>query len=450
MQETLELNSKLTLLTKIFIFGILFEPLLFFVLAPGQFGNISRVLQLFFLSLLILICLMLVRRNASLKIKRASNQTNPFIVLFFISISFSLFFGIVNDNLSLKLNIFQLSFFDQGAFQDEVFKQLLREHLILIYYFFVFYLGSKTFIFGSDAIIYFFKMFKLLFIFNLIIGYIDLCFSYFGFDLISRHIYDGVNVGNRFHGISGEPRQAAVFLIYGLSMLYFNSLLLKERISRILVTTSICALLLTFSFTALIGIAITGILYFIFNIRIVANNIFRSTFYFSLIILSIMVLISNSRIEDYINVFSTQLYLLENPNQLPYLIRVQMGDIFPIYEQYKSLVSGRWIEILFGNGIGSSAVINFSYIQSIDGFGNPNSQLARFIYETGFIGLSFFILIFFWPIINSGPIEPKVKNNLFLLTSAIIGFALAVRSPVIYIYLAFLVKVIHQLKNYEE
>ena len=95
------------------------------------------------------------------------------------------------------------------------------------------------------------------------------------------------------------------------------------------------------------------------------------------------------------------------------------------------------MQFLFGSGIGTSAVNNYSYVDIMDAFGNPNSQLIRSIYESGFIGSILFISIFYFPFINKN-IDSRVKINLYIFTSFVLAFSLGVRSANALIYLGIL------------
>ena len=94
------------------------------------------------------------------------------------------------------------------------------------------------------------------------------------------------------------------------------------------------------------------------------------------------------------------------------------------------------MQFLFGSGIGTSAVNNYSYVDIMDAFGNPNSQLIRSIYESGFIG-SIYLFIFYFPFINKN-IDSRVKINLYIFTSFVLAFSLGVRSANALIYLGIL------------
>ena len=67
-----------------------------------------------------------------------------------------------------------------------------------------------------------FNVFKFFLIITVIIGYADYVLSRLEImDLVGRHIRDSVEIPGRFHGLAGEPRQAAVHMVFNFSMYIF-------------------------------------------------------------------------------------------------------------------------------------------------------------------------------------------------------------------------------------
>mgnify|MGYP001158330004 CR=1 FL=1 len=431
----IDFTRDLTPFIKLFIFAILFEPLLYFIFIKGL--PFSRMLQLAFLIIAFLILVVLILNDKKLMFKFGNLEKNNPLNLFFLMIPISFFVGYFSGNHSVDLNIYQLNDFSGRSFEKAVSRKLLIEFLILIYYFMFFYFFTYAFLNKKNHFEYFFSLFKFIFILNLVLGYLDYIFNSLGIDLISRHFYDGVDVGRRFHGISGEPRQASVFLALGLSLLYLESLFKSKKFNIIWIFITLPALFLTISFTSLLSIFIFLMLLLPILISILIRRPIVFIFSIIFIFISTFYFVQIPRIAQYVETFSNVFEVLENNQQLPYLIRVQMGEVFPVYDQLKAISENNYMQFLFGSGIGTSAVNNYSYVDIMDAFGNPNSQLIRSIYESGFIGSILFISIFYFPFINKN-IDSRVKINLYIFTSFVLAFSLGVRSANALIYLGIL------------
>jgi len=433
-------NDRLSLLIKIFIFAILLEPLLFFYLAPGF--QLSRILQFLFIFIVFLTLMKVIIDKQNPIFIGEPFFNNPFLVVFFFIIPISFFSGFYSDNLFIELNIFQANDYSNSDFKSFVFFESLNEVLILIYYFTFFYYFTYILLSNRNSLDYFFRLFKFLFLLNLFLGYTDLLISFGGFDLIPRHLYDGINVGNRFHGIAGEPRQAGVFLAFGLSVLYLESVYNSSRMNPFWLVFTIPAIFLTLSFTSIISFLIFLVLLFpIFIIYINKKPLILLVISF-ITALTTYIVFQIPRVDDYINVFISLLDILERNKDLPYLIRVQLGEVYPLYDQLIAMKEGNLIQLLFGSGIGSSAINNYSYVDTIDALGNPNSQLVRSIYESGLLGTLIFILIFYWPILRLKNTNFETKINFYIATSLVLAFSLGVRSSSIFIYFGLMCSII--------
>lgn len=293
-------NDRLSLLIKIFIFAILLEPLLFFYLAPGF--QLSRILQFLFIFIVFLTLMKVIIDKQNPIFIGEPFYNNPFLVVFFFIIPISFFSGFYSNNLFIELNIFQANDYSNSDFKSFVFFESLNEILILIYYFTFFYYFTYILLSNRNSLEYFFRLFKFLFFLNLFLGYVDLLISFGGFDLIPRHLYDGVNVGNRFHGIAGEPRQAGVFLAFGLSVLYLESVYKSSRMNPFWLVFTIPAILLTLSFTSIISFLIFLVLLFpIFIIYINKKPLILLVISF-FTALTTYIVFQIPRVDDYINV----------------------------------------------------------------------------------------------------------------------------------------------------
>ncbi len=451
MLKYLRLNSKLTPYSKLFIYGVIFETMLFFILFPG--GQLSRILQFSFLLISFFIFSIAAIKKINIEIDIKFIENNLFLNLFILLIPISFLIGFFSDNLGIALNSYQLNDFTRSTFESIVISRSITETFILLYYFFFFYFLTYLLVNNKESIDFFFRIFKILFLLHLVLGYADYFFvSVSGYDLIPRHFYDGINVGARFHGIAGEPRQAGVYMALGLSITYLESYYKQSKFNYWWLAVTVPAIFLTLSFTAIISIVIFLLLLTPIFLFIFYKKPFISFITFFLFLFFLYLASEVPRIADYIEVFSRGLEVLESNKKLPYLIRVQLGEVYPLYDQYKALLSSNYLQFFFGSGIGTSAINNYSYVDLPDAFGNPNSQLIRSIYESGFLGTAFFTLIFYWPIINNNRINFNTKLSLYILTSLVLAFSYGVRSPAIFIFFGLMSSLLSNnlIKDYDK
>ena len=170
--------------------------------------------------------------------------------------------------------------------------------------------------------------------------------------------------------------------------------------------------------------------------------VLKYDYYFSTYIPRLPILI------QYWDAFSDIWFILESKAELPYYLKVQLGEIFPIYDLIKMIQNGEIMRVIFGSGPGSAALNNYSYIDTLDAYGNPNSQGIRLLYESGFLGSCFYLLAFFVPvrILTSG-YERSIRLNFYNYMALIIAGCLALRSPIAYIYLGIFISSLKLMNN---
>ena len=196
---------------KYYISGILLIPSLFL-----QTQNISRLLQMIVLvALLVRVVIKKIELNIPLDVL-ASYKYYFYFMLFSL---FSSVFGVINGAYSIP------SLYFTETLLVSVYRPIL-EYVIAVYYFLYFVVLARYMIDRPIVLDYFFKIFSGLFYFSLIVGLSDMLLmlmfpEYHG---IPRHISDMRAVGFRFHGVAGEPRDAFVYLILGVCMLWLKDL----------------------------------------------------------------------------------------------------------------------------------------------------------------------------------------------------------------------------------
>jgi len=456
MQNLKNNESQVSILTKIYIWSVLFEPLLYFVIVPqnisGITGNISRVFQLIVLILLSFKVLL------SLKIKffNPLSSTSLFYTYYFIFITLTGIVGYFTGTYTLtffhdfepedlKINVF-VDFF-QGASNRPFI-----EYFIALYYFIYFVILAQYILVKKVDIDYFFRWFNALFLFCILFGFFDLFLMYvlhnpipewmntlnLYYHGIGRHIADTQYPGTRFHGIAGEPRDAFVYLLLCIGILSLRDIWQKQKKLTfywlILITT---AMLLTESFSAMLGIMFSIILlimFYLIDLKLKKQLFF--IFMFLIVILGISVYTNSSyRLSGYYIGFLTVYDSLSRGEVITSALKVSMNNIYPVWHLWLEVKELNFFHLFFGNGLGSSSIINNYYWQANPPrVINPNSSIIRMIYDSGMIGILLFILAFIMPLKRLN-IEYKIYRKFKFLMLLILGTYLAHRSVAPFLFL---------------
>ena len=419
----------MSLVSRIYIWSILFEPLMFFVFTSNSSVlfttfSVSRILQILVLSLLAFSFILKLIERKKIIITNNFLPENQYLLLFYIMSVFSIFVGLIYGSYNLPKNV------DQNFLIKNIYlKRIFFEYFILLYNIIYFVILPKQLIKSKYEIDYLFTTFKFFLLVSLFIGYADyILYKTTFIDLLGRNINDGIRVGDRFHGLGGEPRQYAVNMMFYLSfyLLYCNYFNLK--LQRWIVFLIILSLPLTFSMSFFVSVLILIIFLIIFRF-----------IKFKLIILIALILVFmyfNSRIYLYIDNILNILNHFDVNEELPYFIYIQRGSFYPLYDMYTSLRNFELVPLLFGNGLGSSGAINNFYYGDYLGISNPNSQGVRILFEHGVIGLIIFIISLIWPMkYLAKNVDNKTKKLCLLGMILVLSITLSVRSPVIFIYL---------------
>ncbi len=279
------------------------------------------------------------------------------------------------------------------------------EYLIAIYYFIYFAVLPRYMLKTEGAVLYFFSVFKKMFIISLVVGVVDLSLAFVGIypvPLVPRHIADWVLVGFRFHGLAGEPRDAFVYLFLGLAVFCLEAHIKRQPLSKFWTVAVISAALFTQSGSGLVGIGVFLVLFNVYNLTHTMNV---RHFLLLLAILTLtptlmyVAFCSSERLLQYLKSASNLWNLLESGNELPYLMYVQSPNIYPLYDLTVKARELNILPIIFGSGFGSaSAISNYYDPRAIGELNNPNSQLVRSLFESGIIGTFFLIRSFLSPV----------------------------------------------------
>jgi hypothetical protein len=438
--------SQISVLARLYVWSVLLHPLLFFYIAHEQSigigGNIAKFLELI-VCLCVAFCFIFIR-SYTIKINL---NTSMYWVYFFYSIIVG-FFGFFFGYYYIDGSIFSESP-SQGFFNSREIRPIV-EYVITIFYFFYFVILGGHFLSNDKIIDYFFKIFFFLFYANLILGYIDIFFTYYlNIDLIPISLVRDSGTLYRFHGLSGEPRDAFVYLLFGIGMLYlYDAWKMQKKHRPILISLSILATMLTASVSGIIGMVIAS---FLFIIYVISTRNFKNILlvFMAISILAIVIylnLLYFDRYEKYLKelpIFFTS--LISNSDTSNSIFYGQLPNIYPLFSRFLELSEMNILPTLFGTGIGSESVINVNMSDAPDAVLNPHSQVVRLFYSSGIIGSVIYVMAFYLPVYK---ISKIYKSKVFIyLTLLILGASLGHRSVVIFIFLGAFLAIFKQLSN---
>lgn len=441
------MQTKVSFVTKLYIWSLIFESLLYFVLGSQQKTGINtsvgRVLQ----SLTILFLLGYFMTRGEFKLP------NPFIghqrwftYLFLFSI-LSAFLGIYTGGYTFRyVGDYNADFATSAVsrFLRSAIVRPILEYVIYFYYITYFVIMPFYLIKTEQAFAYFFKMFRRMFFIGLALGLLDLFTSLLGFQFLARDMMDTIYVGFRFHGFAGEPRDAFVYLffaycLFNLESIYNTGQLLNKKYS----IGILGLMLLTQSASGLLGVLIGGILILGMVFSKVSVKQLLYGFLMAILVTAFVVVgvLSSERILAYIDVISLVYEALENEIPPPLIFYGQMNNIYPIWDMYVKAKELNFLPLFFGSGFGSASVANNNWGNFIwNELTNPHSQVVRILYETGIIGLGLYIVTFFKQAKIHTAMLSESKRKFFMYTMLLlIGLSLAHRSTTIFIYTGILI-----------
>lgn len=411
---------------RLYIWSIIFEPLLLFLIFEntqiGISGNVSRLLQLIVFFLIFL-------RILASKISSLSliNPMFPLYRWYSIYLIFLLFPSVIGFFLGFYVS------------QNQTVNYLrpFLEYFIYVYQFVYFAIFPLFLLNNKRAFDYFLKAFLWIIFLSFILGLIDyLLISLFSIEFLPRHLSDMRHVGARFHGLAGEPRDAAVFMCFSMAMIIIYNEWFQKKIGLVWIFVFFIALLLTQSFSGFFGIILGLGLIFIYQLPRVPLRLFISIFFlFSLFLAAISTsIISSDRILGYIEVLPIGFQAFEEGLELPSLINSQLTNIYPIWVRFVELSELDFFPSLFGSGVGTVSIKNSFIVQDLGGVFNPNANIVRILYDSGIIGLFLYLLGFIYPIMKASTVFRMQKTFIFL-SLLLVGSSLGHRSTLILIYL---------------
>jgi hypothetical protein len=311
------------------------------------------------------------------------------------------------------------------------------ELLVLIYSFLYLVILPQYLLKSDRGINYFFKIFFFVFFLSFFVGLIDYALVYFfQIEWIPRTIADGSHVGERYHGLAGEPRDAFVFTILGMTLLYVRDYWQETKINKIwYIILSLC-LFLTQSMSGYVGLVIILGLLFIFFIPRLKLIYFLPFILITSILLTITIfaILNSPRIVRYIEYAPEVLETLQVNRDISAFLQTQIVNIYPIWIRFVDLTNLNFLPVLIGTGLGSSSILNSIFFESKGGIFSPHANIIRIVFEGGIIGILLYIQSFFSPIARL-KVSDSVKSILIICVLSVLGASLGHRSSSIFIFL---------------
>lgn len=432
-----ESASRVTLECKLFVWSIVLEPLLFFVISSGLYTGINvtfaRILQLLFL---VLFAVKFAIGKQGLPLPNLTNRNYLFFAAYFCLLIISSFFGLeFYGSYDLK----------KTPENDHVFRSFL-EFVILLYYFFYFVVLPKYILNSETKILYLVTCIERVFYFCLMVGFLDLFVAFFwpgiivpGSGFIPRHLVDTpdwVGVGVRFHGIAGEPRDAFPYLLFCLLIVRMKTTLLNQKPSRLLVPIVILTLLATQSGSGVVGVTLGAAILAVFTLTSLSVHKLKAMLavIFALVLVAYYVS-ETDRLRQYYLAFSNIDDLLSSGAELPTLIIVQSSNVFPVWAMLQNFLDFSLLPVLFGSGLGTAAIVNSNLGDFGGAIANPHAQITRTVFEGGLVGLWLYIMMFYTPFKTLLEHFPKASRQFFYISFFIfLGASLGHRSTAIFVF----------------
>ena len=412
--------------------------------------TLSRVIQIilgfYFISFIL---------KKEVKVPNPLNKYYKYYIAYILTaILSSLIGGLYYESYNLnRSNVLDETVWFTARIWRGVYTRPFVEFVILLYYFIYFVVIPRYIILNKNEFRYLIDLIIILFKISLYCGILDVGFFLItGNNLIARHLFDSsfIELGTRYHGFAGEPRDAFPYLVFGLTVYILRTIIFKVELpSKLIIFSTLLALVLTQSASGLIGVCIALILYITYNFKI--NLIKMIKFIISIILTAVGIyfIVNNTdRLKEYLVSFYSLYDMLKNNEELPLILLGQSSNIFPIWQQYQYLINFDFSPIIIGLGIGSSNFINVNF-GGLGLLANPQSNLIRILYEGGLLGLGFYVL-FQLKIIKYflNNIRHINKNWFYYSTILLVGLCLAHRSTTIFILCGLLLSIIEiQNKN---
>ena len=455
-------ENSFNFLGKLYVWSIIFEPLLFFIIVSqdvsGVGGNVSRLLQL--LVIFFLILAFLVKKEPGLKVP------NPFyhhfrwyfayLFLLILSAIYGFVSGAYETNSGVRTFEVQNISFVSNILNSTWIRPVF-EYFIAFYYFIYFVVLPQYLLNSRKAINYFFKVFFAMFFLSLFVGVIDLLLDLvFNYEWIPRHLSElTTHVGTRFHGLAGEPRDAFVYLILGICLIFLKEQWTgKFKGKRFWFPLIFILALATQSTSGLMGLFFAFGLMVIYLLPKLPIKYFFPSFAILFIISAIIVnaVMNSPRILLYIDNIPGALVALQQNIELPPVIVQQIVNVYPVWLRWENLMEVNLLPLFIGTGFGTASIANSLFLPEHHLFGgavlNPHANIIRIAFEAGAIGLLVFVAAFTRPL-KYLKLSKQDHNQLMLFMLLILGANFGHRSSTLYIFLGLVLLIFNYKNNLE-
>lgn len=445
MQEqyhTTDYKQTLGFLPKLYVWSIIFESLLFFMLGnqavTGFAVTIGKALQI------VVMVSLLLGRVASGRDIYIVNPRNPdyrYFAMFLALAIVSAVIGLMSGAYTLR---YEYTSSNAGNFIAGIIRgaetRPFLEYAIFVYYFIYFAVLPRYLLNSDSAIVYFFRWFRIAFAVCLMLGFADLAVKMVGLPGIPRNMNDWRDVGLRFHGIAGEPRDAFVYMALGLAILNLREYWLRrKKIGIWWISIIVVAALLAQSASGLLGLIGGSLLLLMQGMRRLSIRNTISLLVVVAVIVSAIVVTyrSSKRLQVYGDAAAVLYNALDSGKPVPVVLTGQMNDIYPTWTLYDKVRNGNVFPLLIGSGMGSASVVNNNVSGGLfNGLTNPHSQIIRLIYECGLIGTALLILAFTSPARRfMSVVEPAARRGFLIISYLLVGLFLSHRNTTPFIYL---------------
>jgi len=292
-----------------------------------------------------------------------------------------------------------------SEFLSSIWLRPMMEIMLLIYYFCYYIILGTKILNKTENYIYFVNIYFLVSVASLFVGLGDLILvNVFGKGILARQFSEyltssQVLIGNRFHGFSGEPRDAFVQIILMFSVMFLFKLSIggKEiKIHKIFIFISFMALVLTQSVSGLMLVPIFMLLMPIYYLP-------KYLSIKSLALLCVLLVISlfialyafnySERVMYYADTYSDIFKQLKTGlYKLSFDQLTQIVNIYPLFKLSEYLIGDEKLRFFIGSGMSSSAYVNTDLM--FGGLSFPQAAITRIMYELGIFG--FFIYCSFF------------------------------------------------------
>ena len=428
----------ISFLSKFYIWTLILEMIMYltFDLDAVFLANnirLSRLLQFLFIIFALLAFLM--NRNLFDRV-----YVNKYVLIFVFIVFLSSIFYAITGGYSGGIDNFQS--YSQVSNIDAtlaVYKIPFREISVYLFLIFYYLILSQVFIKSDKEIKYFFKVFVPIFYIAILLGIVALFFSLNEYQLFSRQFNYGERtyIGVRFHGIFGEPRDAAAALLFGLAIMNLKQIYFTNySISKFMLVLILFLLLMTQSGSFAVSIGFVPFLYLLlYPNRMKLLNVKAAMSLIVIFLTFFLIIFYTGRL----NFYYEQILLLPEyfsiGTEVPYHIGTQIVNIYPLWLTYIKLINFDFFTLIFGSGVGSTAIERYPFF--FQDLANPHAQIPRLIFEAGIAGFISWCYMLYAPIKSFRYVLPENKwNSVFLYFIMLLAISLAHRTHLIFIYIA--------------